>query len=40
MVEYIEQVDITKNNLHVLKNKEKYFFLIDERITSISQWKF
>jgi hypothetical protein len=33
IVEYFEQVELTKENLEILYDKENYFFLIDERLT-------
>lgn len=32
-IEYIEQVELTNENFEILTDKEKYFFLIDERLT-------
>ncbi|MDO5981512.1 glycohydrolase toxin TNT-related protein [Flavivirga spongiicola] len=40
IVEYFEQIELTNNNLNVLTNKEEYFFLIDERITSFQNGSF
>ena len=40
LVEYIEQVELTNNNLDILTNKEEYFFLIDDRITPFQNGSF
>jgi hypothetical protein len=40
IVEYFEQIELTKNNLNVLTNKDEYFFLIDERITPFKNGSF
>ena len=40
LVEYVEQIELTENNLNVLSNKKEYFFLIDERITSFQNGSF
>jgi hypothetical protein len=33
LVEYVEQAELTNDNLNILAGRENYFFLIDERIT-------
>jgi hypothetical protein len=33
LVEYIDPVELTNNNLDILTNRDNYFLLIDERIT-------
>jgi hypothetical protein len=40
LVEYIEQVELTNENLDILTNREDYFFLIDERITPFQNGNF
>jgi hypothetical protein len=40
LVEYVEQVDLTNNNLDILTNKDNFFFLIDERITPFHDGSF
>ena len=39
-VEYIEQIDLTDDNLNILTDKENYFFLIDERLTPFKNGSF
>jgi hypothetical protein len=39
-VEYIEPVELNKDNLEVLNNRENYFLLIDERITPFQNGSF
>lgn len=40
LVEYIEQVELTTDNLDILTNREDYFFLIDDRITPFQNGNF
>jgi len=40
LVEYIEHIELTNENLDILTNKEDYFFLIDERITPFQNGNF
>ncbi len=40
IVEYFEKIELTENNLNILTNKEEYFFLIDERITTFQNGSF
>jgi hypothetical protein len=40
LVEYVEQVELTNDNLNILADKENYFFLIDERITPFQNGNF
>jgi hypothetical protein len=40
LVEYIEHVELTNENLDILTNKEDYFFLIDDRITPFHNGNF
>ncbi len=40
LVEYIEQVELTADNLDILTNREDYFFLIDDRITPFQNGNF
>lgn len=40
LVEYVEQVELTKDNLNILADKENYFFLIDERLTPFHNGRF
>ena len=40
LVEYIDLVELTNKNLDILTNKDKYFFLIDERITPFQNGSF
>jgi hypothetical protein len=40
LVQYLEQVKLTADNLDVLTNREDYFFLIDNRITSFQNGSF
>lgn len=40
LIEYIEQVELTTDNLDILTNREDYFFLIDERITPFQNGSF
>ncbi|HSD07625.1 hypothetical protein [Flavobacterium sp.] len=40
MVEYVEPVELTDDNLDILTNREDYFFLIDERITPFKKGNF
>jgi hypothetical protein len=40
IVQYVELVELTSNNLDILTNREKYFFLIDESITSFQDGNF
>ncbi|NCT08479.1 MAG: TNT domain-containing protein [Flavobacteriia bacterium] len=39
-VNYIEQIDLTNDNLEILTDKENYFFLIDERLTPFKNGNF
>ena len=39
-VDYIEQIDLTNDNLDILTDKENYFFLIDERLTPFKNGNF
>jgi len=39
-IEYVESIELTNDNLEILTNKENYFFLIDERITSFQNGSF
>ena len=39
-VDYIEQIDLTNDNLEILTDKENYFFLIDERLTPFKNGNF
>ncbi len=40
LVEYIEHVELTNENLDILTNKEDYFCLIDDRITPFQNGNF
>jgi len=40
LVEYIEPVELTNDNLDVLTNRKDYFFLIDERFTPFQNGNF
>lgn len=40
LVEYVEQVELTANNLDILTSREEHFFLIDERITPFQNGNF
>jgi hypothetical protein len=40
LVEYIEHVELTNENLDILTNKEDYFFLVDDRITPFQNGNF
>lgn len=40
MVEYVELVELTHDNLDLLTNNEEYLFWIDERITTFQQGNF
>jgi len=40
LVEYIEPIELTNDNLNILTNKEDYFLLIDERITTFQNGNF
>lgn len=40
LVEYVEQVELTKDNLNILADRENYFFLIDERLTPFHNGNF
>jgi len=40
LVEYVEQVELTNENLNILTDREKYFFLIDDRITPFQNGNF
>ncbi|GAB3636089.1 hypothetical protein GCM10027422_16790 [Hymenobacter arcticus] len=40
LVEYVEQVELTNENLGVLTDREAYFFLIDDRITPFQNGNF
>ncbi|MFD0939443.1 hypothetical protein [Pedobacter boryungensis] len=40
LVEYVEQVELTPNNLDILTKREDYFFLIDNRITPFQNGNF
>ena len=39
-VDYIEQINLTNDNLDILTDKENYFFLIDERLTPFKNGSF
>lgn len=39
-VDYIEQINLTNDNLDILTDKENYFFLIDERLTPFKNGNF
>lgn len=39
-VNYIEQIDLTNDNLEILTDKENFFFLIDERLTPFKNGNF
>tara|TARA_Y100001978_G_C23572883_1_gene375079 strand:- start:41 stop:742 length:702 start_codon:yes stop_codon:yes gene_type:complete len=39
-VNYIEQINLTNDNLEILTDKENYFFLIDERLTPFKNGNF
>lgn len=40
MVEYVEPVELTMENLEILTNREQYFFLIDNNITPFQNGNF
>jgi hypothetical protein len=40
IVEYIEQIELTKENSDILTDKENYLFLIDERLTPFHNGNF
>lgn len=40
LIEYVEQVELTIDNLNILADRENYFFLIDERITPFQNGSF
>lgn len=40
IVEYIEQIELTNDNIDILTDRENYFFLIDERITPFNNGNF
>lgn len=40
LVEYVEPVELTSDNLDILTNREDYLFLIDERITPFKNGSF
>ncbi|UAY52086.1 hypothetical protein [Ferruginibacter albus] len=40
LVEYIEQVELGSDNLDILKQRDDYFFLIDDRITPFQNGNF
>ena len=40
IVEYVEPVELTSDNLDILTNREEYFFLIDDRITPFQNGNF
>jgi hypothetical protein len=40
LVEYVEPVELTNDNLAILTNKEDYLFLIDDRITPFQNGNF
>jgi hypothetical protein len=40
LVEYIEQVELTADNLDILTNREDYFFLINDKITPFQNGNF
>ena len=40
LVEYVEPIELTANNLDILTNREQYFFLIDNRITPFHNGNF
>jgi hypothetical protein len=39
-IEYFETEELTKDNLHILTNREDYFFLVDERVTPFQNGNF
>ncbi len=40
LTEYVEQIELTNDNLNILTDKEHYFFLIDNRITPFQNGNF
>jgi hypothetical protein len=40
IVEYVEPVELTSDNLDILTNREEYYFLIDDRITPFQNGNF
>jgi len=40
LVEYVEPIELTNDNLNILTDKENYFFLIDNRITPFQNGSF
>lgn len=40
LIDYIELIELTNENLDILTNKDDYFFLIDERITPFQNGNF
>ena len=40
IVEYVEPVELTNNNLDILTNRDDYFFLVDDRITPYQNGNF
>jgi hypothetical protein len=40
LVAYLEPIELTKENLNILTEKEHYFFLIDERLTPFQNGQF
>jgi hypothetical protein len=40
LVEYIDSIELTQNNLDILAKRENFFFLIDERITPFRNGSF
>ncbi|RKS42662.1 uncharacterized protein DUF4237 [Gillisia mitskevichiae] len=40
IVDYIDQIELTNENLNILTNREEYFFLIDERLTPFQNGNF
>jgi hypothetical protein len=40
VIEYVEPVELTSNNLEILTNKEEYYYLIDDRITPFHNGNF
>lgn len=39
-IEYVEEIDLTNENFEILTDRENYFFLIDERITTFQNGSF
>ena len=40
IVDYIDQIELTNENLNILTNREEYFFLVDERLTPFQNGNF